>query len=43
MEAMNIKFVRTRLVTAVEQELLKLEKKWAGKEIEEVEGEVYSS
>ena len=38
MEAMNVKLVRTRLVTAVERELLKLEKKWAGKEIEDVEG-----
>mmetsp|Transcript_7528 Transcript_7528/g.14904 ORF Transcript_7528/g.14904 Transcript_7528/m.14904 type:complete len:144 (+) Transcript_7528:226-657(+) len=38
MVAMNVKLVRTRLVAAVERELLRLENKWAGKEIDDIEG-----
>ena len=39
MAAMNIKYVRTHLATAVERGLIKLEKKWACEDFEEVESE----
>ena len=39
MDSMNIYYIRKQLATAVKKELVKLEKKWAGKEVEEMEGE----